>query len=93
MATNIQMGNDEFILYIRKTSICKKRNNHLGREIWKWLSKNGAQKLFNENPQPCNWETTGSSIGALKLPQDATQFEFDRAILPALYDYLDKLKN
>lgn len=93
MATKIQMGNDEFILYIRKTSDCQKSNDFLGREIWKWLRDKGAKKLFNEKPQPCHWETKGPSIGEKKLPQDATQFEFDLAILPELYDYLDRLKN
>jgi hypothetical protein len=93
MATKIKMGNDEFILYIRKTSDCEKTNDHIGREIWKWLKKKGANKLFGEKPQPCYWETTGQSIDKKKLPQDATQFEFDRVILPKLYDFLDKIKN
>lgn len=91
--STIQMGNDEFILYIRKTSSCDKSNDLLGREIWKWLRDKGAKKLFEGKPQPCFWETTGSSIDEKILPQDATQFEFDRAILSELYDYLDALKN
>ena len=93
MKAKIKMGNDEFILYIRKTSNCNESNDLLGREIWKWLRVKGANKLFDEKPQPCYWETTGQSIDEKKLPQDATQFEFDRAILPELYDYLDKFKN
>jgi hypothetical protein len=92
MATKIQMGNDEFILYIRKTSDCEKTNDHLGREIWKWLRDKGACKLYNDKPQPCKWETVGKSIGEKMLPQDATQFEFDRAILTELYTFLDELK-
>ncbi|PKP52343.1 MAG: hypothetical protein CVT92_09260 [Bacteroidetes bacterium HGW-Bacteroidetes-1] len=92
MKAKIQMGNDEFILYIRKTSNCNKSNDLLGREIWKWLRDKGAKKLFAEKPQPCFWETTGPSIDEKKLPQDATQFEFERAFLPELYDYLDELK-
>ena len=78
MATKIQMGNDEFILYIRKTSVCQKTNDHLGREIWKWLRDKGAVKLYNEKPQPCYWDPVGQSIDEKRLPQDATQFEFDR---------------
>jgi len=93
MATKIQMGNDEFILYIRKTSDCEKTNDHLGREIWKWLRDRGAHKLFNEKPQPCYWESIGQSIDEKKLPKDATQFEFDRVLLPELYNFLDILKN
>ena len=93
MSTKIRMGNDEFILYIRKTSECEKSNDHLGREIWKWLRNKGAKKLFDEKPQPCYWETNGPSTDEKKLPQDATQFEFDRAILSELYTFLDELKN
>jgi hypothetical protein len=38
MAARIQMGNDEFILYIRKTSInCNLFNNDLGKKIWEWI--------------------------------------------------------
>lgn len=89
--STIKMGNDEFILYIRKTSDCKKPTELLGKEIWIWLRANGAQKLFNEKPQPCYWETTGDSIDREKLPKDATQFEFDRALLPKLFTFLDTL--
>lgn len=35
----IQMGNDEFILYIRKNSHTTKTNDVLGREIWNWIKK------------------------------------------------------
>lgn len=89
----IEMGNDEFILYIRKTSECVKTNDHLGREIWKWLRDRGAVKLYNKKPQPCYWERIGQSIDEKKLPQDATQIEFDRVLLPELYNFLDILKN
>ncbi|MEI7422006.1 MAG: hypothetical protein WCK18_07920 [Prolixibacteraceae bacterium] len=55
MATKIQMGNDEFILYIRKTSKCSYTNDTLGRLIFEWLETRGAIKLYNEKAQPCMW--------------------------------------
>ncbi len=32
------------------------------------------------------------NMDALNLPEHATQFEFDRNLLPKLYDHLDILK-
>lgn len=88
MAT-ITMGNDEFILYIRKTSVCKKSNDLLGREIWEWLKVRGALKTVED--MPCLWGKSANNIGALLLPQTATQFEFQRNLLPDLYSFLDTL--
>ncbi len=92
MNTKIKMGNDEFILYIRKTSDCRTSTKKLGKQIWVWLKAKGAKKLFNKKPQPCYWGDSGDSIKEDKLPKDATQFEFDRSLLPSLYNYLDELK-
>lgn len=93
MATKIQMGNDEFILYIRKTSKCKSKNDDLGRKVWKWLEKKGGKKLFNGKKQPCLWGESAANIDPFILPKKATQFEFDRDLLPKLYEHLDVLKN
>jgi len=86
------MGNDEFILYIRKTSVCKTSTKLLGKQIWIWLREKSAKKLYRGKPQPCYWGDSGEAIDEEKLPQDATQFEFNRSLLPSLYDYLDELK-
>ncbi len=38
MSTSIQMGNDEFILYIRKNhQKCATNNALLGKRIWEWI--------------------------------------------------------
>ena len=92
MSTKIKMGNDEFILYIRKTSKCTTSTQQLGRQIWEWLRDNGAQKIYNELPQPCYWGNMGDFIDEERLPMTATQFEFDRDLLPKLYEHLDVLK-
>lgn len=91
MNSKIKKGNDEFILYIRKTSKCETSTKLLGKQIWIWLKAEGAKKLFSGKPQPCYWGDSGIGIGEDKLPKDATQFQFDRALLPKLYNYLDEL--
>jgi len=35
----VKMGNDEFILFIRKNGKSTKTNEVLGREIWNWIKK------------------------------------------------------
>lgn len=97
----IQMGNDEFILYIRKLEQQKKAanipvtsqsNEVLGRKIWEWLRDNkdaSAKKTIED--QPCFWDIQGVNINAKLLPKTATQFLFDRKILEQLYDFLDTL--
>lgn len=87
----IKMGNDEFILYIRKTSDCKTHTNVLGSQISKWFKSKAIEPKYRD--VECFWETHGASIDEELLPKTAAQFEFDRAILPELYNYLDKLKN
>ena len=91
MDSTIQMGNDEFILYIRKQHPkCSIRNERLGRKIWEWLHKNcsATQVVIGK---PCYWGISGSFINELQLPAHATQFEFKREYLPQLYTYLDEL--
>ncbi len=86
----IKMGNDEFILYIRKkTNVCSLGNKVIGRKIWDWLEPRGATKT-KKQPQHAYW-IKAEKVEEYMLPEHATQFEFDRAILPELYSYLDEL--
>ena len=86
----IKMGNDEFILYIRKWHPdCKTSTQQLGKAIWIWLRDNKAQKL-NVQPQHAYW-VKAEKVEIEMLPEHATQFEFDRSLLPKLYDELDRL--
>lgn len=94
MSTSIQMGNDEFILYIRKNyPNCATSNDDLGKRIWKWIKERDAtaEKAGNSDAVPCFWGDTAANIGETKLPQKATQFRFERSLLPTLYDHLDAL--
>lgn len=87
----IRMGNDEFILYIRKNyTECQATNELLGRQIWIWLRDN-ADGQKGEANQLCSWGTTGEHIGERLLPKTATQFTFNAARLPDLYRFLDGL--
>ncbi len=89
---NIRMGNDEFILYIRKTyPECKTTNDVLGKKIWEWIKNRMPNAEIIKENKPCYWENMGDSISDVKLPKTAAQFSFSRNILPELYDYLDKL--
>ncbi len=89
---SIEMGNDEFILYIRKFhSNCLTPNDTLGRLIWKRLKELDPDALKIEEDKPCYWEHTGNSVSEIRLPKTAAQFRFNREILPRLYDYLDQL--
>lgn len=88
------MGNDEFILYIRKQySNCQINTKDLGRFIWEWILEHDLNARQVEEDMPCLWETkTGAkNINEKKLPKTATQFEFKRSLLPELYGYLDEL--
>lgn len=86
----IKMGNDEFILYIRKRGVCSLRNNLLGKMIWEWIrdNANGIQVGTRKN---CEWGEEADNVDPKVLPYKATQFEFDRDKLPELYDFLDSL--
>ncbi|WP_347145820.1 hypothetical protein [Parabacteroides goldsteinii] len=88
--SKINMGNDEFILYVRKQTKCKLKNDQLGKKIWLWLEKEAHGKQIGKRVG-CEWGEEANNVNAEKLPYTATQFEFDRDKLPALYDYLDSL--
>jgi transcriptional regulator with XRE-family HTH domain len=94
MSTRIQMGNDEFILYIRKNhTSCTTSNDRIGRLTWEWIERRDAtaKQLNDGKSMPCSWTDTGAHIGETKLPKTATQFEFERNLLPELYDHLAAL--
>lgn len=88
----IRMGNDEFILYIRKWNpTCTVTNEQLGSDIWEWIRDNDTTAKQINKDMPCLWSTNGKNIKPNKLPKTATQFEFNRSLLPQLYDFLDSL--
>lgn len=90
MNSRIVMGNDEFILYIRKQNKkCKSTNDQLGRKIWEWLINNANGTQVEENMK-CLWGKNADNVNEKGLPYTATQFAFDRDKLPKLYDFLDK---
>lgn len=90
MNDKITMGNDEFILYIRKWHPdCKTITSQLGKLVWIWLEAKGSIKSPLK-PKHSYWDKS-DKVNKEMLPADATQFEFDRSILPDLYDYLDYL--
>lgn len=94
MGTSIQMGNDEFILYIRKNhKDCTTSNDELGKSIWKWINENDttAVKVYNGEVRQCYWGKTGEHISDTELPYSARQFRFDSTLLPSLYKHLDEL--
>lgn len=88
------MGNDEFILYIRKQyPNCESHTDELGRLIWIWIEGHDSRASQIKKDLKCFWQTDvdAKNIDEKRLPKTATQFEFDRKILPDLYDYLDTL--
>lgn len=94
MTQRIEMGNDEFILYIRKRYPANRTpNNQLGKRIWQWIRDQAPsnEKPTDNGSMPCVWGSSGSFVGETALPANATQFTFDRALLPALYTFLDAL--
>lgn len=90
MDNKIRMGNDEFILYIRKWHpSCKTITKDLGKTIWKWLRKKGAIKC-SIKPKHSYWDKS-DKVNKDMLPAHATQFIFDRSLLSEMYEYLDEL--
>ena len=88
--STIKMGNDEFILYIRKNNpTCNIDNKTLGKKIWEWISSNdfNAKETFPD--MQCLWGDNTPNTNPEILPKTATQFELRRNLLPALYDFLD----
>lgn len=90
MTDRITMGNDEFILYIRKNYDCKIANPQLGRRIWVWLRDN-ANGEYASDQRAALWGQSIPAVARTGLPGSATQFEFDRNTMPDLYRFLDQL--
>lgn len=88
----IQIGNDEFILYIRKKATkCSLTNDQLGKLIWIRILEEDVEAKQVEEDRPCLWGKSADNRNAKALPITATQFEFKRSILPKIYNYLDEL--
>ena len=86
---NIIMGNDEFILYIRKHyPLCRLSNLNLGKRIWERIRSIDPNANIVERDRECYWGDTGPFIAEDRLPKTATQFSFDSNILPQLFDFL-----
>lgn len=90
----INMGNDEFILYLRKNyQQCNIENDQLGKRIWEEIQRLDDNARILNRDQSCEWEIEGDSISPTRLPKTATQFLFDRRILISIYNFLDELGN
>ena len=83
----IRMGNDEFILYIRKQYECRENNKELGKKIWSIILQLDLDARQVMEDEPCCWGDEQPN----GLPKTATQFEFNREILPALFTRLDEI--
>ena len=90
MAERIRMGNDEFILHIRKHYACDIRNPQLGDRIARWLRENADGVVVREN-QPAVWGEQIAACGELNLPRTSAVLEFRRDALPDLYAFLEDL--
>jgi len=90
MSARIRMGNDEFILHIRKHYACAMRNPQLGERIATWLRENADGVVVRES-QPAVWGEEIAACDELRLPKTAAVLEFRREALPALYAYLADL--
>ena len=95
MKKSITMGNDEFILYIRKNYNCTLTNDRIGKLVWKWILNNskGINKTNDiERNVPCLWQNSRvRKTFGFRLPRTASQMTFNRNILPKLYSFLDEL--
>lgn len=92
----IRLGNDDFILFIRKNQknrgkASETKNNHLGRRIWKFIEEKNLGTKVSEESIPCKWDPKGCDDEGLGLPKRATQFDIDICMLPKLYDFLREL--
>lgn len=95
MRDTIKMGNDEFILFVRKQNTNNSMpNDRLGRKIWEWIEANDKGVARQLKPEmQCLWENNSDSrnIDCKLLPKTATQFEFSRDLLPELYLFLETI--
>lgn len=90
----IEMGNDEFILYVRKRrGGVGVTNDTLGKRIWKWIMENdtSARQIHGRENERCLWDEDDVNVNPNMLPKTACQFRFNRNLLVRLYDFLDTL--
>jgi hypothetical protein len=86
--STIRMGNDEFIVYIRKWNpSCRITNEQLGSDIGEWIRDNDTTAKQIHKDIAFLWSTDGKNVKPDKLPKTTTQFEFSRFLLPQLYDF------
>ena len=86
---SITMGNDEFILCIRKNfPNCSISNDKLGKTIWHWLQNNDLSSKIIVRDQPCQWGNSEEITSEVSLPKTATQFKFTIQTLPQLFAFL-----
>ena len=86
------MGNDEFILYIRKHHPnCILSAGELGKRIYQEIIRIDANAHIIQNDAPCDWGNEGDFIAKNRLPKTAAQISFDPSILPHLFGFLDEL--
>ncbi len=92
MAT-VKLGNDDFILFIRKNqrqggkaSVTK--NNQLGSDIWKFIRDSKIGDKVNDDSIPCQWNPIECNDEGLGLPKNATQFNIETTKLEILYNKL-----
>jgi hypothetical protein len=91
--TTIKLGNDDFILFIRKNQrqggkASLTKNNQLGSDIWKFIRDNKIGAKVNEDSIPCQWNPIECNDEGFGLPKNATQFNIDTSKLKILYDKL-----
>lgn len=86
------MGNDEFILYIRKHfPTCSLSTIELGHRISMSIKDLDSNAHIIQPDEPCYWGQEGDFISEKKLPKTAAQISFNSRILPELFCYLDDL--
>ena len=95
MKNTITMGNDEFILYVRKNYNCSLTNDRIGKLVWSWILNNSKEidktKDIERNV-PCLWQNSRlRKTFGFRLPRTASQITFNRKLLPKLFSYLDQL--
>ena len=91
--SEIKIGNDDFILYIRKNQradglMSKTKNDRIGRMIWEFIRDNKFGKKVSEDSVSCIWNPIGCNDDGFGLPKNATQFYIDTSKVEVIYDEL-----
>ena len=86
------MGNDEFILYLRKHyPNCGLSTKELGKRIYQWIHQADPNARIVEDNAPCYWGFEGDFVADNRLPKTAAQISFDPNILLQLFNFLNDL--